>query len=71
MNVGIASGTALFVLGVVLAIIQLWFAPFSGELFIKLEMTIAALFLIVCVVAFVAREYREDKTTRSGDRLDD
>lgn len=71
MKLGLSLGTALFVLGVLLAIVQLWFAPLSGELFIKLEMTLAALFIIVCVVSFVTREYKEDKTMRSGDRLDD
>jgi hypothetical protein len=63
-------GTFLFVTGVLLALIQLWFTPWSPEMLFKVEMTVGALFLIVVVVCFVVKEYGEDKTTRSGDRLD-
>jgi hypothetical protein len=71
MKIGISIGCGLFVIGVLLGIIQLWFAPWSIQFFVKLEMTIGALFLIVCVIWFVTKEYREDKTNRSGDKLDD
>jgi Na+-translocating ferredoxin:NAD+ oxidoreductase RnfE subunit len=71
MKIGISIGTGLFIIGVLLGIIQLWFQPWSFQLFLKLEMTIGALLLIVCVVWFVAKEYLQDKTNRSGDSLDE
>lgn len=64
-------GTALFVLGVVLALVQMWFNPWTAELFLKMEMTLGGLFLIVVGVCFVRNEYSENKRTRSGDSLDD
>ena len=70
MKTGISLGTGLFVLGVLLGVIQLWLQPWSVQLFVKLEMTIGALILIVCVVWFVAKEYKESKSNQSGDHLD-
>ena len=63
--------TLLFALGILIALIQLWFTPWIFTLFIKLEITIAALFVLILVGWFVAREMKEDQETRSGDRLDD
>jgi len=63
--------TFLFVLSVFLGIIQLWFVPWSPELFLKLEITVAALLLVVLVIWFAKRETREDKANRSGEHLDD
>jgi hypothetical protein len=70
MKASLLIGIVLFVLGVGLGLVQLWFAPWDGGLFFKMEMTIGALLLIVVVVAFVLNEYKDDKATRSGDRLD-
>lgn len=70
MKIVIGLGTLLFVVGILLALLQLWFVPWSPEFFIKMEMTVGAFLLVVIVVYFVVREYREDKTTRNGDRLD-
>jgi uncharacterized membrane protein YcjF (UPF0283 family) len=71
MKTAIGLGALLFVIGVVLALIELWFLTWSPEVFMKLEMTLGGLFLIVVGVAYVVNEYQEDKSTRSGDRLDD
>jgi len=38
--------------------------------FLKVEMTIGGLLAIVVVLWFAVREHKEDKATRSGDRLD-
>lgn len=70
MRAGIGSGLFLIIAGVVSAIAQLWFAPWSPETFLKIEMTVGGMFLIVVAVFYAVREYREDKVTRSGDRLD-
>lgn len=70
MSPSLLIGTALFVLGVMLGLAQLWLAPWSTETFVKIEITIGALLAIVIVTWFVAREYRVNKATRSGSGLD-
>ncbi len=67
----IFTGTAFFVLGIVLGLIQLWFEPWSIALFVKLEITLGALFIINLVVAFNRKEYKEYKRQQDGDKLDD
>jgi len=70
MNLGLAAGTILFVIGVLVGMAQLWFLPWSVETFVKIEMTLGGLLGIVVVVWYVVKEYREDKATRGGSRLD-
>jgi hypothetical protein len=70
MKKGVSLGVGLFVIGVLIGIIQLWFELWSMNTFIKLEMTLGALILIVCVIFFVAKEYKDNKTNRNGDHLD-
>ena len=67
MKLGLWVCMGLFVLGVLLGLAQLWFAPWSPAVFIKLEMSVGGLLLIAGVVLFVVREYRDDKATRRGD----
>jgi hypothetical protein len=67
MKSGLMVGVALFVLGVLLGLAQLWFTPWSPDVFVKLEMSIGGLLLIVCVVWFAVKEYRAGKTMRRGD----
>jgi hypothetical protein len=70
MKNAISLGIGLFVVGVLLGVIQLWFEPWSADTFIKLEITLGALLLIVCVISFFSKEYKEDKINRNGDQLD-
>ena len=70
MSASLLAGTILVVAGIAAALIQLWFFPWSAETFLKIEMTIGGLLAIVVVVWFAVREHKEDKATRSGDRLD-
>lgn len=67
MKLGLTICTGLFVLAVLLGLAQLWLAPWSPEVFIKLEMSVGALLLVAGVVLFVVKEYRDDKATRRGD----
>ena len=69
MKIGIWISLCLFVIGVVVALIQLWFSPWESQLFIKFEMTIGAFLVIALVVIFVIREYNENKKNRSGKDL--
>lgn len=71
MKNGLAIAAGLFVLAMLLGLIQLWFCPWTPEVFLKLELTLAVLLAIVLTIWFVIREYHEDRTTRSGEKLDD
>lgn len=70
MKVGIYTATSLFILGVLLGLAQLWFTLWSADTFVKIEITLAAFFVITAVVLFIIREYRQDKDTRSSKKLD-
>jgi hypothetical protein len=70
MSPSLAGGTALFVIAILAGIAQLWFAPWTPETFVKIELTIGGLLGIVIVVWFVLKEQREDRANRSGNRLD-
>jgi len=50
MNLSLAAGTTLFVIGVLIGIAQLWFSPWSSETFVKIELTLGGLLGIVVVV---------------------
>ena len=71
MKTGMKLTIGLFILSIVTALIQLWFAPWQPAFFIKTELTIGALLLIVLVLCFVAKEHHDNKVTRSGEQLDD
>ncbi len=64
------AGTGLFAAGVLLGIVQMWFAPWDPEIYVKMELTLAGLLAIVVVAWYVKRESAEDEATRRGDRLD-
>src|SRR5262249_2471106 len=70
MSPSLLAGTILVVLGIAAGLIQLWFAPMTPETFLKVEMTIGGLLALGGVVGSPARENREDRATRSGERLD-
>jgi len=70
MSPGLAAGTVLFVIGILLGIAQLWFAPWAPDTFVKIELTLGGLLGIVVVVWFVLKEQKEDRANRSGNRLD-
>ena len=70
----VVTGSAFLILGIVLGIVQLWFEPWGLALFIKLELTLAALFLIslvVMVIGFARKEHKDFRHQQNGDRLDD
>lgn len=62
---------AIFVAWVALALLQLWFVPFDGALFLKLSLTAAALFGVVLGVSLVLREQASDRRLRQRGYLDD
>jgi uncharacterized membrane protein YcjF (UPF0283 family) len=70
MKTGIFVGSVLFVAAVVIGVVQLWSALWSPDIFLKLELTVGAAFLIDVVICFVIKECNDDKSNRGGGRLD-
>jgi uncharacterized membrane-anchored protein YitT (DUF2179 family) len=70
MKTGIIISTALFVIGVLLSLIQLWFSPWDRILFDKIIFSIGGLFIVTLVVSFVYKEYKENKKLKDGGDLD-
>jgi zinc transporter ZupT len=69
MKTAIFTASGVFVAAVLLAVVQLWFTAWKPDIFLKIELTLGAAFLVVVVVCVVIREYNEDKTNRSGKHL--
>jgi hypothetical protein len=67
MKYGLTIGVALFILGVLSGLCQMWFSPWSPDVFIKIETSLGGLLLIDGVVWFAVKEHRDDKATRRGD----
>ena len=60
----------LFVLGVALFLVQLWFTPWTVDFFGKLMMTDAAVFVVVLVLAYFLREEKDSRKTRNSSELE-
>jgi hypothetical protein len=63
-------GTLFFILAIVVGLIQLWGAVWSAALFLKIEITLGALFLILLVIWYSQKEYRDARRQQHGDSLD-
>jgi hypothetical protein len=71
MKAALISGAALFIIAIVFALLQLWFSVWSAEVFIKLEITLGALFLIAVALWFTRKEYKDFNRQKSDVRLDE
>jgi hypothetical protein len=61
----------LFLSGIVIFLIQLWFQVWGPELFIKIMITNGAFFIISLVLSFLIKEKRaSDRMNKSGSGLD-
>ena len=70
MKYGSVVCTCLFILGVVISLIQLWFSPMSAELFWKLIITIAAFFIVALAITLVFKEYLSEKEMKKKGFID-
>lgn len=70
MKYGSIVCTVLFVIGVLLSIIQMWFAPFDSGLFWKLLITISAFFVVSLAITLVFKEYLSEKEMRDKNYID-
>ena len=70
MKAALVTGGACFVLAIALALVQLWFAPWQAEVFLKVEITLGALFVIAVAVWFVRKEFKDYKRQQTDTKLD-
>jgi len=70
MKSSILLAAVLFVASIVAGLLQLWFAPWSGQNFIKIELTLAAFFVIDIVLIYVIKEYKAYKSISQADEID-
>lgn len=70
MRIGSLLALLLFISGIVLIIVQMWFSIFERVLFLKIFVTLALLFVIVLSVTLVIRDYFEERDMRDSGHLD-
>jgi hypothetical protein len=70
MKTGSIICLALFVLGSLLSLAQLWFEPLSAEVFTKLIVTLVILFVVVLGITLVRNEYIEQKKMKDSGYID-
>ncbi len=70
MKTGSIICLSIFVLGALLALTQLWFAPLSAEVFTKVLITLTVLFVVVLGITLVRREYVDDKNMKDSGYID-
>lgn len=70
MKTGSIICLALFVLGSLLSLAQLWFEPLTAEVFTKLIVTLVILFVVVLGITLVRNEYIEQKKMKDSGYID-
>lgn len=70
MKYGSIVSTALFVLGVLVSLVQLWFAPFETAIFWKILITIGAFFIVALGITLVFKEYLSEKEMKKKGYID-
>ena len=70
MKYGSIVCTILFVLSVILTVVQVWFSPFSSEIFWKLLFTLGAFFVAALAITLVMREYFSERELKKKGYLD-
>jgi hypothetical protein len=69
MRFGTKFCISLFVLGAIIALVQMWFVVMPVDIFFKVEMTLGIVFVVTLVLTFFAREAAETKRLRDGQDL--
>ncbi len=70
MHTGALVCLAIFVLGALLSLAQLWFMPLSAEVFTKVMITLGVLFVVALAVTLVRREYLAEKKMKDQGYID-
>ena len=69
MKTGSIICLALFILGSLLSLTQLWFEPLTAEVFTKLIVTLVILFVVVLGITLVRNEYIENKKMKDSGHI--
>jgi len=69
MKPGVLISSLLFVAGIALMLLQLWFSLWDAELFFKIMATIAALFIVSLVLSFVYKEIADTNKLKNSKEL--
>ena len=70
MKLGVISALAVTVLWSLLALAQLWFAPLSAELFIRITVSAALIVAVIVGITLVLREYLSEKRLKDQGFID-
>lgn len=70
MSPAVLLGFAVFLVGAVMFLAQLWLQPWSPETFVKLILTDGVALAIVVIGGFALRERRESERLRNRQDLD-
>lgn len=70
MKLGVISALAVTVLWSLLALAQLWFAPLSADLFIRITVSAALIVAVIVVITLVVREYLSEKRLKDQGFID-
>ena len=70
MKYGSIVCTALFVLGVILSLAQMWFSPLDALLYWKLIITIGSFFVVALIITLVFKEYLSEKEMKKKGFID-
>lgn len=66
----IKTALALLFIWSALALVQLWVAPLSADVFVKLTASIAIVLLLLAASTLMLTEYRKEKRLEKSDFLD-
>lgn len=70
MKWGIISGLVVGLGWAVLALVQLWMAPLTAEVFFKISVTAGVLLAAIVVVTLVVKEYLSEKKLKQDGFID-
>lgn len=70
MKYGSIVCTFLFVLGVVLTLLQMWFSFMEPDLFMKTIITVGAFFVVALAISLVFKEYLSEKEMKKKGYID-
>ena len=69
MKPGVLISSLLFVAGIAVMLLQLWFSLWDAELFMKIMITLVALFIVSLVLSFVFKEMADTHQLKNSKDL--
>jgi len=69
MRVGSIICLAVFILGALASLVQLWFTPMSAEFYSKTMVTLGVVFVVVLGTTLVMREFFESQELKDSGHI--